>query len=72
MLVGKVPGSGRVDILVTGGNDNRVHAAKLLNSAPGRLGSPAPQPAHQRQPRCASSFTPTPRAWLVKHHRYRH
>jgi Bacterial Ig-like domain (group 3) len=37
VVVVKVPGSGRVDILVTAWNDNLAHTAKLLNPAPGRF-----------------------------------
>lgn len=37
VVVIRVPGSGRVDILVTAWKDNLAHAAQLLNPAPGRF-----------------------------------
>ena len=37
LVIVKVPGPGRVDILVTAWDDNLAHAAKLLNPAPRRL-----------------------------------
>ena len=72
VVVVKVPGSGRVDILVTAWNGNLAHAAKLLNPAPGRF-------VFARATATASKATTLrilvhPNAKgrvLVKHHRYR-
>ena len=72
VVVVKLPGSGRVDVLVTAWNDNLAHAAKLLNPAPGRF-------VFARATATASKATTLrilvhPNAkgrLLVTHHRYR-
>jgi 6-phosphogluconolactonase (cycloisomerase 2 family) len=37
VVVAKVPGPGRVDVLITAWNNNLAHATRLLNPAPGRF-----------------------------------
>jgi hypothetical protein len=72
VVVVKVPGPGRVNILVTAWNDNLAHTVKLLNPAPGRFvfaraKATASGPMPLRIP-----VGPNARGRrLVKHHTYR-
>jgi hypothetical protein len=68
----KVPGPGRVDILVTAWTDNLAHAVRLLNPAPGRfVFARATATANHATTLRIPVYPNAKGRRLVKHHRYR-
>ena len=68
----KVPGSGRVDILVTAWNDNLAHTATLLNPAPGRFVFARAKATTSKPTTLRILVHPNAKGRsLVEHHRYR-
>jgi hypothetical protein len=71
VVVVKVPGPGRVDILVTAWNDNLAHAAKLLNPAPRRFVAARASATTSRAGSVRIVVRPNRKGQLlVKYHRY--
>ena len=72
VVVVKVPGSGRVDILVTAWDDNLAHAATLLNPAPRRFVFARARATTSKATALRILVYPNAKGrLLVKHHRYR-
>jgi hypothetical protein len=72
VVVVKVPGPGRVNILVTAWNDNLAHTLRLLNPAPGRfVFARARATANQARTLRIPVYPNANGRRLVKHHRYR-
>ena len=72
VVVVKVPGSGRVDILVTAWDDNLAHAATLLNPAPRRFVFARAKATTSKATTLRILVYPNAKGrLLVKHHRYR-
>ena len=72
VVVVKVPGSGRVDILVTAWDDNLAHAATLLNPAPRRFVFARAKATTSKATALRILVYPNAKGrLLVKHHRYR-
>jgi len=71
VVVVKVPGPGRVDILVTAWNDNLAHAAGLLQPAPGRFVFARAKAIATGKMTLRILVRPNGKGQrLVKHHRY--
>ena len=72
VVVVKVPGSGRVDILVTAWDDNLAHVATLLNPAPRRFVFARARATTSKATALRILVYPNAKGrLLVKHHRYR-
>jgi hypothetical protein len=72
VVVVKVPGSGRVDILVTAWDDNLAHAATLLNPAPRRFVFARARATTSKATALRILVYPNAKGrLLVEHHRYR-
>jgi hypothetical protein len=72
VVVVKVPGPGRVDILITAWKDNLAHTTGLLNPAPGRfVFARAGATAHRAMTLRIPVFPNAKGRRLVKHHTYR-
>jgi hypothetical protein len=68
----KVPGRGRVDVLITAWNSNLAHTVKLLNPAPGRFVFARAHGIATHQGTLTIVIHPNHRGQqLVAHHRYR-
>jgi len=72
VVVVKVPGPGRVDILVTAWNDNLADAVRLLQPAPGRFVFARAKAIAMSKTTLRIVVRPNAKGQrLVKHHRYR-
>jgi hypothetical protein len=72
ILIVKVPGPGRVDILVTAWEDNLAHIVKLLNPAPGRFAFARAKALGTGPGTLRIPVHPNAKGRrLVEHHRYR-